>query len=172
MYPRPLLGTIKGKAREWIQDTRNNTTRKPYAVERTHSIPIHTTLVFTPVQALRCRIIQTLLPLDVGPSLAPNQDKSLCLFASPSGKGSTHTSLLVGVTLGGKHRQGGREGGGGAGQAPVDQLRPATQAGGAAGAVAMAVAPVALLASEKERGRGIDETRERRYFCWCTIEGE
>ena len=28
----------------------------------------------------------------------PNQDKSLCLLASPSGKGSTHTNSLVGVT--------------------------------------------------------------------------
>jgi len=32
----------------------------------------------------------------------PNQDKSLCLFASPYGKGSTHTNLLVGVTPVGK----------------------------------------------------------------------
>ena len=32
----------------------------------------------------------------------PNQDKSLCLLASPSGKGSTHTNLLVGVTPVGK----------------------------------------------------------------------
>ena len=36
-------------------------------------------------------------PLDVGPSLAR--------IASPSGRGNTHTSLLVGVTPGAKHRQ-------------------------------------------------------------------
>jgi len=98
MYPRSLLGTIKGEARERIQETRDNTTHKPYVVEQTHSISIHTTLVFTPVQALRCRIIQTLPPAGRRAFACPNQDKSLYLFASPSGKGSTHTNLLVGVT--------------------------------------------------------------------------
>jgi len=33
----------------------------------------------------------------------PNQDKSLCLFASPSEKGSTHTNSLVGVTTHGEN---------------------------------------------------------------------
>ena len=89
-------------------DTKNarqhHRTHKPYTVERFHSYSIHTTLVFTPVQALRCKIIQTLPPpLDVGPSLARTRI-NLCVFLHHHLKGSTHTNLLVGVIPGGKHR--------------------------------------------------------------------
>jgi len=64
------------------------------------------TLVFTPVQALRCRIIQTLPPAGRRALSCPNQDKSLCLSASPFGKGSTHTSFTRWCDPpGGKHRQ-------------------------------------------------------------------
>jgi hypothetical protein len=57
MYLGPLLGTIKGEVRERIRGE-----HKSYVVEQPYSIPIHTTPVFTPVQALRCKIIQTLSP--------------------------------------------------------------------------------------------------------------
>ena len=70
---------------------------------RSRTSILHTTLVFTPVQALRCKIIQTLPPAGRRAFSCPNQDKFLCLFASPSGKGSTHTNLLVGVTPGGEN---------------------------------------------------------------------
>ena len=80
MYPRPLLRTIKGEAWERIQDTRYNTTHT-HVVELPYSISIHLTPVFTPVQALRCKIIQTRLPpLDVGPSLALTMI-NLCVFS-------------------------------------------------------------------------------------------
>ena len=65
---------------------------------RSKALTLHTALVFTPVQALRCKIIQTSPPAGRRAFSCPNQDKSLCLLASPSGKGSTRTNLLVGVT--------------------------------------------------------------------------
>jgi len=71
-----------------------------------HSTSVHTTLVFTHVQAVRCRIIQTLPLAGCRAFSCPNQDKSLCLFASPSGKGSTHICFTRSCDpLGGKHRQ-------------------------------------------------------------------
>jgi len=54
---------------------------------RSRTPTLHTTLVFTPVQAPSCKIIQTLSPAGRRAFSCPNQDKSLCLFASPSRKG-------------------------------------------------------------------------------------
>ena len=65
-YKRGSLGANLGG-----HHTRHHTRQHSYAVELPYSISFHTTLVSTPVQALRCKIIQTLPPsLDVGPSLA------------------------------------------------------------------------------------------------------
>jgi len=77
--------------------------RRDSGIERGETIgsrahTLHTTIVFTPVQSLRCKIIQTSPPAGCRAFSCPNQDKSLCLLASPSGKGSTHINLLVGVT--------------------------------------------------------------------------
>jgi len=58
MYPRPPLGTIKGEAQERIRAR----TQETYVEEPPYSICIHPTPVFTPIQALRCKIIQTLSP--------------------------------------------------------------------------------------------------------------
>jgi len=103
MYPRPLLGTIKGEVRE---RQRRATRHEPYVVEQPHSTSVHTTVVFTLVQELRCRIIQTIPPAGRRAFSCPNQDKSLCLSASPSEKGSTHTSFTRWCDPPGeKHRQ-------------------------------------------------------------------
>ena len=92
MYPRPLLRTIKGEVRERIRKKDNS-----YVVEQPYSIAVHTTPVFTPVQALRCKIIQTLPPLDVGPSLTRTRI-NLCVFSCITiWKGDHALVLLVGV---------------------------------------------------------------------------
>jgi len=103
MYPGPLLGTIKGEVRK---RAKTHDTTQVIRSRSTHPISIHTTLAFTPVQALRCRKIQSLPPAGRRAFSCPNQDKSLCLFASPSGKGSTHTSFTRWCEPPrGKHRQ-------------------------------------------------------------------
>jgi len=62
-------------------DTRHATQHKTHIVEQPYSISVHTMPVFTPVQAFRCKIIQTLPPpLDVGPSLARTRI-NLCVFS-------------------------------------------------------------------------------------------
>jgi len=86
-------------------DTGHVTQHKSYVVEQLHSTSVQTTLVFTSVQALRCKIKQTLPPARRRAFSCPNQDKSLCLSASPSEKGSTYTSFTRWCDpLGGKHR--------------------------------------------------------------------
>jgi len=94
MYPRPFLGTIKGEVRERIHKE-----HKSYVVEQPYSIPVHTMPVFTPVQALRCKIIQTLPPpLDVGPSIARTRINP-CVFSYITIWKREHALvLLVGVT--------------------------------------------------------------------------
>ena len=121
MYPRSLLGKIKGEAQERTQDNTHDTTLPPSVASILH---LHPSLVFTPVQALRCRIIQTLPPAGRRAFSCPNQDKSLCLFASPSGKGSTHTNLLVGVTPWGKTPTFGAPGRGPACFSPISHSFP------------------------------------------------
>jgi len=70
---------------------------------RSRTSILHTTLVFTPVQALRCKIIQTLSPpLDVGPSLARTRINPCVFLHHHQGKGSMHINSLVGVTPVGK----------------------------------------------------------------------
>ena len=80
-------------------DTGGTTQHKSHVVEQPYSIFIHSTLVFTPVQALRCKIIQSLPPpLDVGPSLARTRI-NLCVFSCITiWKGEHALVLLVGVT--------------------------------------------------------------------------
>ena len=57
-------------------------------------------LVSTPVQALRCKIIQVFPPppLDVGPSFAQTKINHYVHLPSPSEKGSTHINSLIGFT--------------------------------------------------------------------------
>jgi len=86
MYPGLPLGTIKGEARERPRHDINHATLHSHAVEFPYYASLHTTLVFTPVQALRCKITQTPSPTGRRAFSCPNQDKSLCLFHHHKGK--------------------------------------------------------------------------------------
>jgi len=88
-YKRGDLGADTGHGRQ----------HKTYVVEQPYSILVHTTPVFTPVQALRCKIIQLSSLAGRRAFSCPNQNKSLCLFLHHHlERGARIQVSLVGVT--------------------------------------------------------------------------
>jgi len=98
MYPRSLLGTIKGETREWTRQA-NKATQRSYTVELPYSIPRLYSPLYKHLGAKKYKLSPL---LDVGPSLARTRINPCVFLHHHLRKGSTHTNSLGGVTPGGK----------------------------------------------------------------------